>query len=184
MNFQESLRFGKTGEGIIARWLNRRGFHVLPVYEKEQGEYKGPALYSVSGSLIAPDMLAFQKNGKTFWVEAKTKSAFTWHRITSKWVTGVDLRHYEDYLKVQDASPWPVWLLFLHYPGQAKDSPPGCPFGLFGQSIEILRNNENHRHQNGGHSGMVYWSVDTLRRIAELSDVVDACSTISPVAKT
>ena len=45
VNFQHALTMGKTGEGIIANWLRGRGFNVLPVYEKEQQEYKGPALY-------------------------------------------------------------------------------------------------------------------------------------------
>lgn len=173
MSFQRQLQIGRTGEGIIAKWLNRRGFSVLPVYEKEQGEYKGPALYSVDSQLIAPDMLAFQPDGKTVWIEAKTKSAFTFHRITGHWVTGVDLRNYADYLKVQDVSPWPVWLLFLHFEGQAKDSPEGCPTGLFGNGLQYLRRNEHHRHQNGGHGGMVYWQDTALRKIAELSDVLE-----------
>ena len=170
--FVQQLQFGKTGEGIIAKWLKLRGFHVLPVYEIEQGQYKGPALYATNGQFIAPDMLAFQISGKTLWIEAKTKSAFTWHRITSRWVTGIELRHYEDYLKVQSVSPWPIWLLFLQFDGQAKDSPAGCPSGLFGHNIAYLSQHENHRHVNGGNGGMVYWASDTLRHIAELEEVL------------
>ena len=43
--------------------------------------------------------------------------------MTGHWVTGIDLRNYEDYLRVQAISPWPIWLLFLHFDGQAKDYP-------------------------------------------------------------
>lgn len=172
MTFQKMLTMGKTGEGIIAQWMKRQGYNVLPVYEKEQGDYKGPALYTVDGSLVAPDMVIFKQNGKAAWIEAKTKSAFTKHRITGRWVTGIDLRHYEQYIQVQQVSPWPVWLLFLHFPGQAKDSPAGCPYGLFGQSITYLQQHENHRHPNGGHGGMVYWAHDTLKKIAELHEVL------------
>lgn len=172
MSFEQQLKIGKTGEGIIAQWMRRRGFNVLPVYEIEQGRYKGPALYSVNAQLIAPDMLAFTPGGDTRWIEAKTKSAFTWHRITERWVTGIDLRHYQDYLQVQVVSPWSIWLLFLHLPGQAKDSPPGCPSGLFGSTIDHLSKHENHRHPNGGHGGMVYWAYETLRLIAPLDDVI------------
>lgn len=172
MTFQRQLEVGKTGEGIIATWMRSRGFSVLPVYEKEQGEYKGPALYTVESQLIAPDMFAFKKDGRAVWIEAKTKSAFTWHRITQKWVTGIDLKNYFDYLKMCDVSPWPIYLLFLHYPGQAKDSPSGCPSGLFANDIIYLRSNENHRHQNGGRGGMVYWAHDTLTRIATLDEVL------------
>ena len=172
MTFAQKLQMGKTGESIIAKWMNRRGFSVLPVYEIEQGKFKGPALYSVDAQLIAPDMLAFKPDGKAIWVEAKTKSAFTWHRKTERWATGIDLRHYEDYLQVQAVSPWPVWLLFLHFPGTAKDSPEGCPTGLFGNSIAYLSKHENHRHANGGRAGMVYWAYEDLRLIAPLAEVL------------
>lgn len=171
-DFAKQLAFGKTGESIIAQWLRRRGFSVLPVYEKEQGEYKGPAVYAIDAQLIAPDMLAFQPTGKTLWIEAKTKSAFTLHRMTGHWLTGIDLRNYEDYLQVQDVSPWPIWLLFLQLEGQAKDSPSGCPTGLFGNSIAYLSQHEHHRHPNGGHGGMVYWHVSTLRFITSLASLL------------
>ncbi len=64
-------------------------------------------------------------------------------------------------------------LPFLHFEGQAKDSPPGCPTGLFGNSLQYLRDNEHHRHPSGGRGGMVYWQDTTLRKIAELSDVLE-----------
>lgn len=132
--FERNLATGKTGEGIIARWLQGRGFAVLPVYEKSELDYKGPALYAIEGTLIAPDMLAFQPTGKTLWIEAKTKTAFSWHRNTQRFVTGIDLRHYGDYQRVQAVSPWPIWLLFLHGDGIAKDTPEGMrsPSGLSG----------------------------------------------------
>ena len=90
LTFQQMLQMGKTGEGVIAQWMKRKGYSVLPVYEKEQGEYKGPALYAVDAQLIAPDMLVFKPGGKTVWIEAKTKSAFTLHRKSGDWVTGID----------------------------------------------------------------------------------------------
>lgn len=170
--FRQSLAFGKVGESLIANWLKRRGYTVLPVYEKEISEGKGPQLFTPSQNLIAPDLFAF--NGgtdKAFWIEAKHKSAFTWHRITSRWTTGIDLKHYRDYLKVADLSPWPVWLLFLHQKGQAKDSPPGCPTGLFGQELSYLRQHENHRHGNWGNGGMVYWAHTTLKKLATLEEI-------------
>lgn len=171
MTFQKMLAMGKTGEGIIAQWMKRQGYNVLPVYEKEQGDYKGPALYAVDAQLIAPDMLVFQPSGKTVWIEAKTKSAFTLHRKSGHWVTGIDYRHYCDYLQVQAVSPWPVWLLFLHFDGQAKDSPAGCPTGLFGNKLTILQRNEHHRYPEDNPK-MVYWKDTALRKIAELSDVL------------
>lgn len=168
-SFARSLEFGKVGESEIARWLNGRGFNVLPVYEIEKNQFKGPAVYSADGSeVIATDMLAFNLE-KAFWIEAKHKSAFTWHRKTQRWVTGIDLHHYEHYQEINRISSWPVWLMFLHRDGLAKDTPQGkiSPTGLFANTLDYLSQNENHRHSNHGKSGMVYWAADHLKRVAD-----------------
>lgn len=168
MTFHRKLQFGKTGESLIAQWLRKRGHTVLPVYEKIIDEGKGPQLFLPDGCLVAPDMLIY-KGRNALWVEAKHKTAFTYHRITRRMVTGIDLNHYKDYLLVDDQSPWPVWLLFLQQGGQAKDSPPS-PAGLFGNTLDALRVCENHRHQNWGKSGMVYWAIENLRLLAPISE--------------
>lgn len=172
MTFAQKLAYGQMGESVIARWLRERGNWVLPVYEKETDDSKGPRLFLPHGELIAPDLLAFSPSANyVSWIEAKHKSAFTWHRRTERWVTGIDLRHYADYLRICEESPWPVWLLFLQRAGQAKDSPPDCPTGLYGENLAVLRHCENHRHENWGRSGMVYWWVGSLRKLAELADL-------------
>lgn len=170
MSFDASLRFGQTGESAIARWLRERGNTVLPVYEKILDTGKGPQLFlPQDGRLIAPDMFVF-KGGSAWWVEAKHKTAFSLYRKTGQWVTGIDLRHYRDYCRVDDETPWPVWLLFLHRGGQAKDSPPS-PAGLFGNTLDYLRCHESHRSDKWGPSGMVYWALSDLRRLASLAEV-------------
>lgn len=164
--FEEQLQSGKVGESQIAQWLQSRGHHILPVYEIEKGQYAGPAVYASDGSkIIAPDMLVFN-NEKVIWVEAKHKNAFTWHRISSRFVTGIDLHHYFEYQKIAKLVSWPVWLLFLHRKGIAKDSPPG-PTGLFGNDLEYLITHENHRHKNWGRYGMVYWAVEHLKKLSD-----------------
>ncbi len=105
------------------------------------------------------------------WVEAKHKTAFSWHRMTGEWCTGIDICHYEDYCKVQDAFPWAVVLLFLHDGGQAKDSPPS-PSGLFGRKLSYLREHEHHRHVNWGRYGMVYWGIDALQKLADIGELL------------
>lgn len=175
MTFEQQLAFGKAGESLIANWLKRKGYSVLPVYEKEMTEKKGPQVFTLATSLIAPDLLVFGcETDKTWWIEAKHKAAFTWHRKSSQWVTGIDLSHYADYLKVQVLSPWPIWLFFLQRSGKAKDTPQGkvCPTGLYGNSITFLQGRENHRHANWGKSGMVYWGEKTLTKLAKLDEVI------------
>ena len=171
MNFQEALEIGKAGESLIARYLLGLGYSVLPIYEKTDAECKGPVLHSAKfGALIAPDLLAF-KGQRVLWIEAKHKAAFTWYRKTGEWVTGIDLHYYQQYLSIQNERPeWPIWLLFLHMDGIAKDTPGGMtsPTGLFGNALSYLHGNEHHRHENH----MVYWNVDALKFLAPLSDVL------------
>lgn len=168
--FAKQLDWGQAGESAIARWLRKRGNTVLPVYEKIIDNGKGPRLFMPDRVLIAPDLLVLRTQD-AYWVEAKRKRAFTWHRITRQWVTGIDLHHYRDYCQVDECSPFPVWLLFLQEDGQAKDSPGNSPTGLFGNRLSILKRCVHHTHSNWGSSGMVYWDVSALRFLATLKDV-------------
>jgi hypothetical protein len=171
MAFSDSLRYGQAGESVIAQWLRGKGYTVMPVYEKIFDTGKGPQLYLPNDEkLIAPDMLAINGKDNIRWIEAKHKTAFSWHRISNSWVTGIDLRHYHDYLKVAVLSPWPVWLLFLHRGGQAKDSPANSPAGLFGNPISYLKDNESHRSDKWA-NGMVYWSRSKLQLLAALEEI-------------
>lgn len=173
MTFTSQLRYGQAGESAIAMWLRRNGATVLPIYEKILDTGKGPQLFFPEMKLIAPDLLVCDTSG-IFWAEAKHKTAFTLHRRSGKWVTGIDIRHYEDYCAVDSLSPWPVWLLFLHRGGQAKDSPANSPAGLFGGAIKELRCRESHRFGDYGKGGMVYWAIDKLRFLATLESVESA----------
>ena len=167
-DFDSSLEEGKIGESMIARWLIKQGRCVLPVYEKQSGEYKGPTLYSLGGALIAPDMLVF--GNEVYFAEAKNKSAFCWYRKTGRWTTGIDLRHYGDYQKVQAETGKTVFIFFLHKPGNAaKDTPENMinkvPCGLYGATISYLMDNEDHRYETpmpGQRHGMVYWAEEKL----------------------
>jgi len=178
-DFALNLAAGQVGESAIARWLISRGFTVLPAYEKEPGDYKGPRVYSASGNMIAPDLLAFRfgienTRDAVFWIEAKTKAAFTWHRISRTYQDGIDRRCWQDYLRLQAKAPWPIWLMFLHVgDGVAKDNPEGLspPTGLFGEKIATLRYCVHHESDKHGPSGMVYWTVDSFRKLAEAEEL-------------
>ena len=184
-SFADSLSTGQLGESLIAQWLRRRGWHVLPAYEKEIDNGKGPRLFMASDAgksqLIAPDLLAM-RGGKFMWVEAKHKTRFSWYGKGGYWVTGVDRRHFEDYCRVADDTDLDVWLLFLHRDSSAwpEDiakwgAPSTCPTGLFGRSIAALRLEENQSHTSDkwGTSGMVYWKpYTTLLPIAQLGEVM------------
>jgi len=165
VHFKKALAIGKTGESQISKWLLSRGASVLPIYEIAENQFKGPAMYSGDATIIAPDMMVFSE-GKITFVEAKHKNAFSWHRKTKTWNTGIDLHHYREYIKIQENTWVPIWLMFLHRGGAAKDSLVS-PAGLFGNSLEKLMRTEHHRHSNHGKSGMVYWEKDSLIKLAE-----------------
>lgn len=178
-SFARSLEFGRVAESDIARWINARGGSVLPVYEKEIHEGKGPQFYSSVGEHVAPDMFVFPA---LEWIEAKHKTVFSWHRLSQRWVTGIDLHHYEAYKRVQDLSRRRVWLLFLHRSNipdprdvgdnkAGKGCPPKCPTGLYGGSLGYLSRHVNHRHSNHGRHGMVYWAETTLTKLAALTEI-------------
>lgn len=187
-DFDRALATGKVAEGRIARCFMAHGYSVMPVYEIEKAHGKGPQVFTLARELVAPDMLVF-KDGAA-WIEAKHKTVFSWHFRTECWTTGIDLRHYADYLTLEDQSPWPVWLMFLHvrHTPDERDikngCPESCPTGLFANSLAYLRKHEHHTcppgNGNGGwgRSGMVYWSASNLRLITPLSKVPESANLV------
>jgi hypothetical protein len=185
-SFERQLATGKVAEGLIAAWLMSRGTPVMPAYEIEKSHGKGPQLFAQAGEYVAPDMLAFAHDG-IVWVEAKHKSVFSWHRHTRRWTTGIDIRHYEDYINVLAITKLPVWVLFYHRSAtpsaddRLSGCPETCPTGLYGRSLADLQQLENHRSKpydptrpgfaGHGRSGMVYWSHASLLRIATKEQV-------------
>ena len=163
--FTESLQIGHVAETKIAKWLISKGHKVLPAYQIVDNKDGGPKFFCKEGNFVTPDMLVFCGNGMV-WIEAKHKTAFTWHRKTQRFVTGIDIHHWNDYIKVKELSGLPCWLLFNHIGGVAKDSPPS-PSGLFTGEIDYVKQNINHTHDNWGRHGMVYWSMETLKKISE-----------------
>jgi hypothetical protein len=164
----------------------------MPAYEIEKSTGKGPQLFSGGGDFVSPDMLVFSHSG-ICWVEAKHKTRFTWHRVTGQWTTGIDLRHYGEYLEVEKKTRLPVWLMFYHREPTPSASdlrdgcPPECPTGLFGGKLLDLVVAENHRSPHydpvrtgitgHGRSGMVYWTPSALRLLATKEEVLAAAGT-------
>ena len=172
--FSENLEQGAAGETAIARWIRARGAYVLPVYEKIINNGKGPRLYAPKGELVAPDMVVMSEKGVS-WIEAKHKGGFSWYRIGQRWVTGIDLCHYFQYIEVAQQLPFSVFLLFLQSGQPTKDCPhQDSPPGLYGGEILDLMSKESHRSTQHGNSGMVYWGIDSLCKYADYDEVINA----------
>lgn len=168
--FELKLKNGQIGESLISHWLRSKGWNVLPVYEMEVNHGKGPRLFSAQSQIVAPDAIAF-KGEKVMWIEVKHKTAFTEYRIKGTFQTGIDLRHYMEYIKISELNEWPLWILFFHAGGTAKDSAPS-PAGLYGGEIRYLMSCEDHRSEKHGHTGMVYWNEQDLKKLATYDEVV------------
>ena len=176
--FASSLDFGKVGESVISQWMQSRGSDVLPVYEKEIDDGKGPRLFTRVGNIVAPDMVAF-RDGCATWVEAKHKRAFSWYGKGGYFVTGIDLRHYDEYIRVALQTKIPVWLIFYHPNTVTRRSdvrkynaPARSPSGLFGGNVVSLQGCISHTSDRWGKSGMVYWAHYSLMRLATMDQVL------------
>ena len=169
-SFQQMLARGRAGESVVALWLRRRGWDVLPVYEKAFDDHKGPRFFMATGERVAPDLL-IMRPGEFHWVEVKRKTSFAWNRKRRLWVTGIDRHHFADYLRIAERYP-ALWLLFLHESSACKDKPDTpCPTGLFGGPIGRLAERISHEDSRHGKHGMVYWEEPDLYRVAELPDL-------------
>lgn len=164
-HFNESLAIGKTGETEIANWILSKGATILPIYEIADNQYKGPTIYTGGETIIAPDMLVMS-NGNMFFVEAKHKAAFTEYRKTGKFQTGIDIKHLHEYIRIQNVTNIPVWLMFLQRGGIAKDSSPS-PSGLYGGSLGRLYPIVDHFSDRHGISGMAYWNIEDLKFLSK-----------------
>lgn len=167
------------GESVIASWLRSKGYTVLPAYEKTVDDWKGPRLFLPNGKLVAPDMFALITRGdetRAMWVEAKTKSRFSWYRKDGAWQTGIDEPYFRDYIDLQRVHKLPVYLMFLHLdPVPSADDmkwgcPPECPTGLFFGRLDTLiscaQTGRGFTDRTGRYRPMVYWNEDDLRRYA------------------
>ena len=179
--FQKNLALGQAAETEIAKWLIKRGTVLLPIYDIEYVTGKGPRVFCKFGQYVAPDFFAW-RGGRICWIEAKHKKHFAWNRTFKKWVTGIDLRHYENYCALADMLHFPVLLFFLHKDSRPSvadiknGSPLSCPTGLFGRELQFLRNNvcqswkRPPNHPDKHSEAMVYWKHETLRLISRIDE--------------
>lgn len=182
--FTDSYAYGRIAEGQIAQWLMRvQDWTLLPAYEIEIPSGKGPRLLTSRGRMVVPDILAMKHQGKKFlikWYEAKHKTRFTWHRNSGNWQTGIDLRHYLDYIEVEKQTKKEVYVCFLHESDTPSESdlkyrsPATCPTGLYGQTLAHLVAHEHHRDSYNKYArdySMVYWNEKDLEKLATLDEV-------------
>lgn len=174
--FSQQLAFGKIAETQIALWLRRaKGWSILPVYEKEINEGKGPRFFTPDKEIVAPDLLVM-KGAQVRWIEAKHKSVFTWYRKSpqdDKWQTGIDAHHFFEYCRIAEETAYPVWLLFLHASDEARpyNGMRPSPTGLYGNNLLSIVSAADIRLDTSQGKELAYWHRSDLIRLATLDEV-------------
>jgi len=112
-NFDDNLRQGREGEAIVTRWLQERGYGVIPSYDftGSDGDV-APKLKFLTRSLIVPD-LDVCRGGNRVWVEVKHYSHAAFNNSKQIDVHGLKAAHYRQYLQVQKATGCPVFLAIV-----------------------------------------------------------------------
>ncbi len=177
--FEQQYAMGQMGESLFARLIRSRGGFVLPAYDIEVETGKGPRLFGPDGSLVTPDMLVLSPKYRPVFAEAKTKTAFSEYHNPNRdgkrkiWQTGCDEYHFKQYVQVQKQTGIDVWLGFIQLGGQAKDSPPDSPSGVFVQSLTKLEQRIDHRHLNPPprFKPMLYWNIYDLIKTATIEEL-------------
>lgn len=93
-NFETALKKGELGERIIREYLEGRGWVVYFPFTKNRAHYF--------------DMLATKNKEKVIAIDVKTKARL------NKWAAqGIDIRHYNEYMKMANSTGVPFFIVFI-----------------------------------------------------------------------
>ena len=123
--------FGFRGEAVMREHLKNEGFWVFTT--EFSGGDRAPLMESVLRQYVLPDLQAC-KGGLSRWIEVKSKQSASKHRNSGTLQTGCFIRHFTDYLAIEQATGIPGWIGFQH----AMDA------RIYMQSIDILKDYIHH----------------------------------------
>lgn len=108
-SFEETDEFirGRNGERLVADYLRRKGWYVIPSYDYSGDEHKAPRLTGLLDSFVIPD-LDVSRCGNRQWAEVKTKWAASFTHVTQQFEHGLPARHFNHYHAVQHVTGCPV----------------------------------------------------------------------------
>lgn len=93
-SFETALQKGEIGEAIIREYLEGKGWIVYFPFTKNKAH--------------AFDMLATYNKEKVFALDVKTKARL------NKWsAQGIDIRHYNEYMKFKKQMAIPFYIVFI-----------------------------------------------------------------------
>lgn len=157
----DSIEFarGRKAEIEVAKWLQSRGWFVVPSYDYSGADgAKPPRLQGKCIGFAIPD-LDVAKEGIRHWVEVKLKGKQTLYRKTGVLEHGISLRLYRHYKRVQEITGTPVWLFILE-----QDSGK-----LLAKKMDVLGEPRIYEGNKMGNGGMAFWPCDQFTSITEFA---------------
>lgn len=132
---------GLDGEKYIQQILSEHGWRSIYVGGKQFYEEFGSKFWVV-------DIVAW-KEGKTIWVQAKSKEPRKYYPDT-----GFELWRYKNYNKHQKESGLPILILFVEESGRV--------YGDWLNNLETIKSNHGSTWNNKEGCEMIYFLVDKL----------------------
>lgn len=149
---------GRAGEQIAAKWLQHKGWFVVPSYDYSgQDGKKPPRLQGKLAGFAIPD-LDIAKDGNRLWVEVKLKGEASLHNNTNTLEHGISWRLFEHYQHVERITGTHVWLLVIEENTKL----------LLGNTLRGLREPRRYTGTKMGPSGMAFWPRASFHEIATL----------------
>jgi hypothetical protein len=113
-DFARKLARAKVEEQKCAAYLKALGYRVLPTTEFSASGAPKLEAENENESIVMPDLQAF-RDGAGAWFECKWKhKADESRRHAGRLVTGVGLRHYDHYCRIERETRTPVVIVFIH----------------------------------------------------------------------
>lgn len=172
-DFETKLAAARVWEERFAAWMRARGYWVLATYDfSGKGDSKAPKLLAPVGcsSLVLPDLQCFRA-GSARWVECKYKERADEYRRGGYAVTGINLRHFRHYQKVQAATGVPASIAFMH---RAEGEVRGATLAQLGEAGGLY----SHTYYGPGmcNGGMIFWHYLRLPIVARLDEIMSVAA--------
>lgn len=162
-DFDYQRERSKVYERAFANWLQaQRGYMTLATYDFSGSEdAKAPMLFCGRRRLVIPDLQAWRPNRTLVWFEIKVKEQAVLYRKLNTITTGIELRHWQHYHEVSEATNADVWLVFIHeaegvvVTGEISDMP------------------ISHQYNGNkmGRGGMIFFDFNKLYRLMTLEQL-------------
>lgn len=160
-DYQDKFIAAEVWEKAFASFLViERGYHVLPACDYRGQMGHAPHLAGAAANITLPDLLV-ARGGKCRWIEVKQKSHADFHRNSNRFVTGLPIRQWDEYLRVQEVTGIEVTLVFIH----AEENV------VVGDTLAKLTNHISHRYTRtvNDTNGTLFFKFGTLPRLIAAS---------------